>query len=140
MKTNLTSILAALSVMGASALLSPAAMAVQPIDTPEIRTAAQNAASPREHEAVAKHYENAAAEVQAKLKEQKELLEQYQNKSYLYGKHAQDLQSHTEALVRDYEETLAETMEEASAHRRMALKQQEKHTFDAQPANTVTGL
>ena len=140
MKTNLTSILAALSVMGASALLSPAAMAVQPIDTPEIRTAAQNAASPREHEAVAKHYENAAAEVQAKLKEQKELLEQYQNKSYLYGKQAQDLQSHTEALVRDYEETLAKTMEEAAAHWLMALKQQEKHTSGALPANTVTGL
>ena len=115
-------------------------MAVQPIDTPEIRTAAQNAASPREHEAVAKHYENAAAEVQAKLKEQKELLEQYQNKSYLYGKQAQDLQSHTEALVRDYEETLAKTMEEAAAHRLMALKQQEKHTSGALPANTVTGL
>ena len=115
-------------------------MAVQPIDTPEIRAAAQNAASPREHEAVAKHYENAAAEVQAKLKEQKELLEQYQNKSYLYGKEAQDLQSHTEALVRDYEETLAKTMEEAAAHWLMALKQQEKHTSGALPANTVTGL
>jgi endonuclease III len=89
---------------------------------------------------VAKHYENLAAQVQAKLKEQKELLEQYQTKSYLYGRQAQDLQSHTEALIRDYEQTVTATIEEVAVHRQMASKVQEKHASDSQPANTIRGL
>jgi hypothetical protein len=65
--------------------------------------------------------------MQAKVKEQKELLEQYQNKSYLYGRRAQDLQSHTEALIRDYERTIAADMQEAALHRQMASKLDENH-------------
>jgi hypothetical protein len=140
MKTNLVSTLAVLSVVASLAVLSPAAMAAQPTDTPEIRSAAQNATTPSDHEAVAKKYENVAAQLQAKMKEQNELLEQYQNKSYLYGRQAQDLQSHTEALIRDYEQTVAATIEEAAAHRQMASKLQEKHASDTQRTNTVSGL
>jgi Na+/phosphate symporter len=140
MKTNSGSILAALSLTGWLALLSSAAFAVQPIDTPEIRASAQNATTASDHEAVAKHYETVGAQVQAKLKEQKELLEQYQNKSYLYGRQAQDLQSHTEALIRDYEQTVAATVEEAATHRRIASKLQEKHASDTQRPNSVSGL
>jgi hypothetical protein len=132
--------LAALSLTGWLALLSSAAFAIQPIDTPEICASAQNGATPSDHEAVAKHYENVGARVQAKLKEQKELLEQYQNKSYLYGRQAQDLQSHTEALIRDYEQTVAATIEEAATHRRIASKLQEKHAYGAQRSNSVSGL
>ena len=40
-----------------------------------------------------------------KAEEQKKLLEHYEEKSYLYGRQAQDLESHTSALVRKYEET-----------------------------------
>ena len=141
MKTNSGSIFAALSLTGWLALLSSAAFAVQPIDTPEIRAAAQNATTPGEHEAVAKHYEVVAAQAEAKVKEQKELLEQYQNKSYLYGRQAQDLQSHTEALIRDYEQTVAATVREAALHRRMASQLQEKHAAsDTQQTDSVSGL
>ena len=140
MKTNLVRIFAALSVIGPLAVLSSTATAAQPVDAPQVRAAGQNATTSRDHEAMAKHYEDVAAQVQAKLKEQKELLEQYQNKSYLYGRQAQDLQSHTEALIRDYEQTLAATIEEAATHRRMASKLQEKHASGTQQSNPVSGL
>ncbi len=112
-------------------MLSPVVTAGQPIDTPEIRAAAEKAVTPGDHEAVAKYYENAAVQAQAKVKEQKELLEQYQNKSYLYGRQAQDLQSHTEALIRDYEHTVKATMQEAALHRQMASKVLDKHAGSA---------
>ena len=127
MKTDLIRIFAVLSVTGSLALLSPVVAAGQPIDTPEIRAVAEKAVTPGDHEAVAKYYENAATQAQAKVKEQKELLEQYQNKSYLYGRQAQDLQSHTEALIRDYEYTVTATMQEAALHRQMASKLVDKH-------------
>jgi hypothetical protein len=140
MKTNFVFIFTALSLIGPLALLSSTATAAQPVDTPEIRAVGQNATTSRDHEAVAKHYEDIAAQVQAKLKEQKELLEQYQNKSYLYGRQAQDLQSHTEALIRAHEQTVTATIEEADVHRQTASKLQEKHASDGQPANTARGL
>ena len=87
----------------------------------------QIVATAHDHEVVAKHYDNVAMQAQAKVKEQKELLEQYQNKSYLNGRQAQDLQSHTEALIRDYEQTVTATVQEAALHRQMASKLQEKH-------------
>ncbi|MEP6879908.1 MAG: hypothetical protein ABI865_13780, partial [Nitrosospira sp.] len=80
--------------------LSPLTMAAPPIDTPEIVAAAQNATTQRAHEGLAKYYEAAAAQVQTKVEEKKELLEHYEDKSYLYGRRAQDLQSHTHALIR----------------------------------------
>lgn len=141
MNTKSGSIFAALSLVGLLASLSPLASAVQPIDTPEIRAAAQRAKTSGDHEAVAKYYEDAATQLQAKVKEQRELLEQYQNKSYLYGRQAQELQSHAEALIRDYEETLAATIQEAASHRQMASQIQEKHAASAtRHRNAVSGL
>ena len=42
--------------------------------------------SSKNHETVAKYYEDSAAEMRAKAQEQKLLLDQYEDKSYLYGK------------------------------------------------------
>ncbi len=132
---------AALSLAGFLASLSPVAAGVQPIDTPEILAAARDATTRRDHEAVAKYYEDAATQLRAKVKEQKELLEQYQNKSYLYGKQSQDLQSHAEALIRDYEQAVTATVQEADLHRQMAAKlKEETHVSDTQQINSVTGL
>src|SRR3569623_2589940 len=127
MKTRSGNIFAALTLACLLASLSPAATAAQPIETPEIRAAAQNATTPGDHEAVAKYYENEASQVQPKVKEQRELLEQYQNKSYLYGRQAQDLQSHTEALIRDHEQTAKAAIHEAALHRQMAMQAYKTH-------------
>lgn len=127
MKTKFGNILAALSMIGVLAPASAAVMAAQPIDTPEIRTAAQNAATRDEHESIAKYYENTAAQMQAKVTEQKELLEQYENRSYLYGRQAQDLQSHTSALIRDYEKSVKASEKLAALHRQMAVRLNQNH-------------
>lgn len=107
--------------------MSSLTIAAEPIDTPEIRAAVQKATTRSDHEAVAKYYENAAMQMQAKVKEEKELLEQYKNKSYLYGRQAQDLQSHTAALIHRHEQTVVANMQEAALHRQMALKLDENH-------------
>lgn len=74
------------------------------------------------HEAVARHYEDIARELQAKIQEQKQLLAHYEDKSYLYGRRAQDLQAHADALVRKYEEAAKVNLKEAALHRQLALK------------------
>ncbi len=53
-----------------------------------------------DHGALRKYFEDAANEMQAKAEEQKKLLQHYEEKSYLYGREAQDLISHTSALGR----------------------------------------
>jgi len=116
-----------LSMVGLLASMSPLAIAAKLTDTPEIRAAVQNATTRGDHEAIAKYYENAATQMQAKVKEEKELLEQYENKSYLYGRQAQDLQSHTAALIRNHEQTVAADIQEAALHRQMASKLDENH-------------
>ena len=116
-----------LSMAALLSSMSSLTIAAEPIDTPEIRAAVQKAATRSDHEAVAEYYENAAMQMQAKVKEEKELLEQYKNKSYLYGRQAQDLQSHTEALIRRHEQTIAADMKEAALHRQMASKLDENH-------------
>ncbi|MDQ3185030.1 MAG: hypothetical protein M3Q16_00895 [Pseudomonadota bacterium] len=127
MKTKFGKFFAALSMVGLLASLSPSATAAQPVDTPEIRAAAQKAVTRSDHEAVAKFYEDAAKQMRVKVKEQKELLEHYENKSYLYGRQAQDLQSHAYAQVRDYEQAVEVNIREASLHRQMASKLDENH-------------
>jgi peptidoglycan hydrolase CwlO-like protein len=122
MKTQFGNVLAAISVAGLLATASLSVSAAQPVDTPEIRAAVQNATTYSDHLAVAKYYEDAAKQLQAKAKEQQALLEQYQNKSYMYGRQAQDLQSHTEALLHKYEQTASATLQEAAAHRQIAAK------------------
>ena len=145
MKTKLGNIFA-LSMMGLLASLSLSATAAQPavhsVDTAEIRTAAaQNATTRSDHETVAKYYEDAAAQMQAKVKEQKELLEQYQDKSYLYGRQAQDLQANTDALIRKLEHTVKTNIQEAALHRQMASKLEENHaTSGTQRLSAVDGL
>lgn len=125
------------------AAFSPSSIATGIAETSDIRPTAGNAAtqnaqsdskaavksyedeSSRMHEAVAKHYEDVAKELQAKINEKKQLLAHYEDKSYIYGKRAQDLQAHTDALIRKYETAAKENLKEAALHRQMALKRKE---------------
>ena len=133
MKTKPGKVFAALSIVGLLASLSPSAFAAQSDDASvtseasEIRAAGQNATTRSDHEAAAEYYEDAATQIQAKVEEQKQLLEHYEDKSYLYGRRAQDLQSHTTALVRHYEKTVKTHIQQAALHRQMASKLEENH-------------
>jgi len=140
MKTKSGNYLAAF-IIALLALLNPFATAAQSLDAPEIRAAAANATTQSDHEDVAKQYEDAAAQIQAKVAEKKELLEHYEDKSYLYGRRAQDLQSHTHALIRNYEKAVAENMRAAAFHRQIASKLNENHAASApRTPDAVSGL
>ena len=81
----------------------------------------------KKHETVAKYYEDEARKSQAKAQELKVMLAHYEEKSYLYGKKAQDLQAHTEALIRKYERAAKADAGEAASHRQIALSLKEKN-------------
>lgn len=97
-------IVIALSLLSLSALLNPAAMATEATDVSNIL---------------------AAKTMRARMQEQQQLLEHYQDKSYLYGRQAQDLQAHTDALARKYEEAIKSDTPETKRHHQMASQAEE---------------
>lgn len=118
MKTRLGKFLAVLSMLG---LLASCAQ-MSPFETENADTlrAAQNARTYADHDGLVKQYENAAKEMRVKAEEQNKLLEHYEDKSYLYGRRAQDLQAHTSALVRRYRQFAEENIRQAAYHQKIA--------------------
>ena len=88
----------------------------------EMTRAVQNAKTAGDHDALARHYENAAKEMQSNADEHKNLLAEYQSKKALYGKHAQDLINHCQGLIRIYEQAAADNRAMAKSHREMAAE------------------
>lgn len=86
----------------------------------DMSQAVQNATSKADHETLAKHYEEAAQEMQSKVDEHKKLLSQYESKRYLYGRQAEDIKEHSEALINSYERAVAANRKMAEMHREMA--------------------
>ena len=85
----------------------------------DMTQAVQSATSKADHEALAKHYEEAAKELQLKADEHKKLLSQYHAKSYLYGKQAQSIENHCDVLIRAYEKVADANLNMAKMHRQM---------------------
>lgn len=90
------------------------------IQNTNMRTATKNAKTRSDHNALAKHFEETAREMEAKVSEQKKLLEQYESEHF-YGWQSHNLKSQTTALIRKYEQTARLNMKEATSHRQMAL-------------------
>jgi hypothetical protein len=86
----------------------------------------QNAATPSDHYALAKHFEDAAREMRAKAEEQKALLQQYEHGN-LYGWQSHSLKSNALALIRKYEQAAQSKMKESISHRQMAQKLEENY-------------
>ncbi|MBN9125353.1 MAG: hypothetical protein BGO99_03680 [Nitrosospira sp. 56-18] len=112
MKTK--SFIAILVVLGF--LTSCAQMNPHPMD---MTSAIQNAKTSADHKALAKHYEDVARDMDAKVEEHKKLLNEYETHPY-YGKRAQDLKAHCEVLIRSYKRAAEENMSMAKIHRQMA--------------------
>jgi hypothetical protein len=88
----------------------------------DMTQAIQSAKTRSDHDALAKHYEDAAKQMQLKADEHKKLLAQYQANKALYGKQAQSLISHCQGLIRIYEQAAAENMNMAQSHRELAAE------------------
>ena len=82
--------------------------------------AVQSAETKADHEALAKHYDEAADEMQLKVDEHKKLLSQYESKAYLYGRQAEDFKAHCQRLVTSYENAVDANRKMAEMHRGMA--------------------
>ena len=59
-----------------------------------------------QHVALAKHFEDEANELQIKIEEHKKMLSQFESKSYLYGRHANDLKAHSQEVIDLYQQAV----------------------------------
>ena len=100
-----------------SLLASCAQMNPHPMD---MTKAIQEAKSPTDHNALAKHYEDAAKEMLSKAQEHKKMLEGYESNSSHYGRQALDLQAHCRNLINAYEQAAKANTDMADSHRKMA--------------------
>ena len=108
-----------LALVAIFALLGSCTINPHPMDMTQ---AIQSAKTRGDHESLARHYEDAAKEMRAKVDEHKKLLAQYEARKSLYGKQAQSLISHCQGLVRIYEQAAAENMSMVESHRQMAAE------------------
>jgi hypothetical protein len=76
------------------------------------------------HEALAGQYENLAQEMQAKVEEQKDIVNHKPRTSY-FGKHGQNINSHIAYKIRKYEKAAAEYSQQAAYHHKIAADQAE---------------
>jgi hypothetical protein len=106
-------LVAMLSLLG-SCTINPHSM--------DMTQAVQSARTRSDHESLAKHYDDAAKDMQATATEHKKMLAQYEANKGLYGKQASSLISHCQGLVRIYEQAAAENTSMADSHRQMAAE------------------
>ena len=125
MKKKIGKLFAAFSMLGL--LASCAQTGSIAASSADARGAAENASTYVEHDRLARQYEAAAKELRAKAEERKALLQHYEEKSYLYGRQAQDRRAHTWALLNRYERAAAETIKLAAFHRKEALELARDH-------------
>lgn len=111
--------LTSLMLVAAFGLLGSCTINPHPMDMTQ---AVQQAKTRSDQEALAKHYEDAAKEMQSTADEHRKMLAQYEANKALYGKQAQSLISHCQGLVRIYEQAAAENKSMADSHRQMAAE------------------
>ncbi len=86
--------------------------------------AAPSSINPNDHVALANYYEGLAKEVSEKLNSNQQKLNDYEAHPYYYGRQGQDLRSHLQANIREYESELIEDLKEAALHRKIAASEQ----------------
>ncbi|GJM01460.1 MAG: hypothetical protein DHS20C07_31390 [Methyloligella sp.] len=84
------------------------------------------ATSADEHEALATQFENLAKEMQAKIEEQKDIVNHKPRTSYL-GRNGHKIKKHIAFKIHKYEKAAAEYLEQAAHHHAMAGEQAENH-------------
>jgi alkylhydroperoxidase/carboxymuconolactone decarboxylase family protein YurZ len=86
----------------------------------DMSSAIRNARTSADHDALARHYEDTAKRMQAKAQVQKNMLKEYTRHGYYYGRRTEELQEHTKALIRIYEEAAESNRNMAKFHHRLA--------------------
>lgn len=86
----------------------------------DMSSAIRNAKTRADHNALAQYYENAAKRMQARAQAERNMMNEYTRHGYYYGRSTEDLQEHTEALVRVYEQGAEANRTMAKFHHRLA--------------------
>lgn len=110
------------TLVGASALalalLAPVgAVAADPVDFAQISSAKTHA----DHEAIAKSYEDEAAELSAKAAMHAKMAASYRTTGVMTHSHYAGLATHCEALVRELNAAAQQSRELAAAHHKLAM-------------------
>ncbi len=92
------------------------------VSSPALLKTVESARTREDHKALTMHFETLAGEMHRKAEEQRKLLRHYEEKSYLYGRQAQDRQSHTWALMLKYEKAAKTSQINAASHRKIATE------------------
>jgi hypothetical protein len=88
--------------------------------TKEVKTLMQSAKTAADHEALAAHYEEDAKMLEEKADEHKKILNEYQEKPYLYGKGYVGFDVHCQRLIDLYTKGAEQSLAMAKMHRQMA--------------------
>lgn len=76
-----------------------------------------------DHAALIKYYENHAHEEEEKLHENEELLKEYEEHPYYFGRHGQDIRSHSLANIHEHEKTIEEDLHHAEDHKKIMIQE-----------------
>lgn len=109
----------ALVVVMGLGLLASCTINPHPMDMSQ---AVQSARSRADHEALARHYKDAAKEMQVKVDEHKKLLVEYAAARGLNSRQFHELIDHCRWLIRTYEQAAAENTSMAEAHLQLAAE------------------
>jgi cytochrome c556 len=109
------------------------------VNSPDLLKTAENAKTYTDHYALTKRFETLAEEMRTRAEVQRKLLEHYKEKSYLYGRQAQDQQSHTWALMHRYEQAAKTSLNKAALHKQIAA-QLERDGYAAFEQQAVGGI
>jgi len=88
----------------------------------DMQEAIQRATPRCDHEALAKHYEETARELQSKVKKHKKMLESYGSVTFNYGKEGLALQSQSKNLINLYELAVKANIDMANSHQTRAAE------------------
>ncbi len=120
-----------MSTLKVTAIISSLAFYLVTASTFAEVPAAPDSINPNDHAALANYYEGLAKEVSVKLETNHQKLNAYEAHPYYYGRQGQDLSSHLQANIREYEKELAEDLKEATLHRKIAEMEQDRQFNNA---------
>lgn len=88
----------------------------------DMAQAVQNAKTRADHEALAKHYEDEAKEMQAKLQEHQKMYEEYEAHRHYYGRRGLDMEAMCRALIHYYAQAVESNRQMEKSHQELAIQ------------------
>lgn len=86
----------------------------------DMTLAVQSAKTKNDHEELASHYEQVAKDDEAKVAEHKKLLNDYKQRSYLYGREGESFLEHCDSLINFYQKAAETNLKMAKMHHQLA--------------------